>query len=43
MKDWAKCEADVVKLMNKHFTKGRDGSRIQHIVVHYNAPNWRMR
>jgi N-acetylmuramoyl-L-alanine amidase len=37
VKDWAKCEADVVKLMNKHFTKGRDGSRIQHIVVHYNA------
>lgn len=37
MKNWQTCEADVVKIMNKHFTKGRGGSRIQHIVIHYNA------
>lgn len=37
MKDWAKCQADVVKIMNKHFTSGRSGSKIQHIVIHYNA------
>ncbi len=26
MRDWARCEADVVRLMNKHFTKGRGGA-----------------
>ena len=36
MRDWARCEADVVRLMNKHFTPGRGGARIQHVVVHYN-------
>ncbi|MDD6693199.1 MAG: N-acetylmuramoyl-L-alanine amidase [Olsenella sp.] len=36
MRDWARCEADVVRLMNKHFTPGRSGARIQHVVVHYN-------
>lgn len=36
MRDWARCEADVVRLMNRHFTKGRGGARIQHVVVHYN-------
>jgi N-acetyl-anhydromuramyl-L-alanine amidase AmpD len=35
--NWQTCEADVVETMNKHFTKGRGGSRIQHIVVHYNV------
>lgn len=37
MKDWKTCTADVVKLMNKHFTSGRSGSKIQHVVLHYNA------
>lgn len=37
MKDWAKCQADVVKIMNKHFSSGRCGQKIQHVVVHYNA------
>jgi N-acetylmuramoyl-L-alanine amidase len=37
VKDWAKCVADVDKIMNKHFTSGRSGSKIQHIVIHYNA------
>lgn len=36
MRDWARCEADVVRLMNKHFSHGRSGARIQHVVVHYN-------
>ena len=39
MKNWEKCEADVVKLLNKHYTKGRGGRRIQYVVVHYNAAN----
>ena len=39
MKNWEKCEADVVKLLNKHYTKGRSGRRIQYIVEHYNAGN----
>ncbi|MGI6535113.1 MAG: N-acetylmuramoyl-L-alanine amidase [Eggerthellaceae bacterium] len=37
MKDWEKCVADVDKIMNKHFTSGRNGSKIQHVVIHYNA------
>ena len=39
MKNWEKCEADVVKLLNKHYTKGRSGRRIRYIVEHYNAGN----
>lgn len=39
MKSWEKCEADVVKLLNKHYTKGRSGRKIQYVVVHYNAAN----
>jgi N-acetylmuramoyl-L-alanine amidase len=37
VKSWEKCTADVDKIMNKHFTSGRNGSKIQHIVIHYNA------
>ncbi|WP_174519255.1 hypothetical protein [Tractidigestivibacter scatoligenes] len=36
MRDWARCEADIVRLLSKHFTPGRSGARIQHVVVHYN-------
>lgn len=39
MKDWKNCIADVVKLLTKHFTKGRGGYKIDKIVVHYNAGN----
>lgn len=39
MKNWEKCEADVVKLLNKHYTKGRSGRKISYVVVHYNAAN----
>lgn len=39
MKSWEKCEADVVKLLNKHYTSGRSGHKIEFVVVHYNAGN----
>ena len=37
MKDWHKLDADVVKLMNKHFTTGRSGHKIDMVVIHHNA------
>lgn len=37
MKNWETLEPDVVKLLTKHFTKGRGGRSIDKIVVHYNA------
>lgn len=37
MKDWYKLEPDRVKLMNKHYTPGRGGNKIQYAVVHHNA------
>lgn len=37
MKNWATCEADVTLLMNKHYTKGRAGKKIDRIVLHHNA------
>lgn len=37
MKDWKTAEPDVVKLLTKHFTKGRSGKSVKYIVVHYNA------
>lgn len=37
MKDWHKLDADVVMLMNKHYTPGRAGKRIEFVVVHHNA------
>lgn len=39
MKNWKTCEADVVKILGKHFTKGRGGRKIDKIIVHYNAGN----
>lgn len=39
MKDWEAVEADVVKLLSKHFTKGRGGHSVDKIVIHYNAGN----
>lgn len=39
MKNWKECAADVVKILKKHFTKGRGGHKIDKIVVHYNAGN----
>lgn len=37
MKDFYKVEPDRVKLLNKHFTPGRGGSKIKYIVRHHNA------
>jgi N-acetylmuramoyl-L-alanine amidase len=37
MRDWARCVADVDLIMKKHFTSGRSGKRIRHVVIHYNA------
>lgn len=37
MKNWLTLQPDRVKLMNKHFTKGRGGNKIECVVVHHNA------
>lgn len=39
MKNWNTLDADVVRLLNKHYTKGRSGRDISFVVVHYNAGN----
>lgn len=39
MKNWNTLDADVVKLLNTHYTKGRRGAKIKHVVVHYNGGN----
>lgn len=37
MKNWDKVEADKNVLMNKHFTKGRQGNKVDFIVIHHNG------
>ena len=37
MKNWDTLEADRVKLLNKHFTPGRGGKKIDKVVIHHNA------
>lgn len=37
MKSWRTLQPDRVKLMNKHFTKGRNGKKIERVVIHHNA------
>lgn len=37
MKNWDTLEPDVYRLMNKHFTQGRNGRNIDKIVIHHNA------
>ena len=39
MKNWDTLDADVVRLLNKHYTKGRSGRKVEFVVVHYNAGN----
>lgn len=39
MKDWNALEADVNTILDKHFTKGRGGKKVNKVVVHYNAGN----
>ncbi|WP_010541914.1 peptidoglycan recognition protein family protein [Dietzia alimentaria] len=37
MKSWENLEPDRYRLMNKHYSKGRNGRTIDKIVVHHNA------
>lgn len=37
MVNWNGVDADVNVWLNKHYTAGRGGSQIQHIVIHHNA------
>ena len=37
--DFVNLKADVNRILNKHFTSGRGGKKIDKIVVHYNAGN----
>lgn len=37
MKDWLTLEPDRVKIMNKHYTPGRGGNKVECVVVHHNA------
>lgn len=39
MKSWENLDADVVKLLTKHYTSGRSGRSIDKVIVHYNAGN----
>lgn len=37
MKDWKTLQPDRIKLMNRHYTPGRAGAKIEYVVVHHNA------
>lgn len=37
MKNWKTLEPDRIKLLNKHFTPGRGGKKIDKVVIHHNA------
>lgn len=39
MKSWTDLEPDEYKLLSKHFTAGRQGSPIRHVVIHHNGGN----
>lgn len=39
MKDWVTLEPDVTVLMNKHYSVGRAGHKVDKIVVHHNDGN----
>lgn len=39
MRNWETLDADVNQLMNKHYTAGRGGRRIDKIILHHNAGN----
>ena len=43
MKNWNTLEADVDLIMNKHYTKGRNGRRIDKVIIHHNAGNLSIR
>ncbi|OXN01497.1 peptidoglycan recognition protein family protein [Bifidobacterium vansinderenii] len=37
MKNWDTLEADVDRILTKHFTSGRNGRKIKMVVVHHNG------
>lgn len=39
MKDWDRLEPDEYRLINRHYTRGRQGHRIDKIILHHNAAN----
>lgn len=39
MKNWLTLDADVNKIMGKHFTRGRGGKSIQFVGIHYDYGN----
>ncbi|MDE1654376.1 N-acetylmuramoyl-L-alanine amidase [Actinotignum schaalii] len=39
MKNWNTLEADIDLIMNKHYTPGRNGRKIDKAIIHHNAGN----
>lgn len=39
MKNWATLDADENRILNNHYTKGRNGRRINKVIIHHNAGN----
>lgn len=39
MKSWTKLQADETRILKKHYTPGRNGKKIDRIVIHHNAGN----
>ena len=37
--NWETLDADINKILTKHFTAGRSGAKINKIIIHYNAGN----
>ena len=35
MEDWKTLQPDQIRLINKHFTPGRGGQKIQHVTIHH--------
>ena len=43
MKNWNTLEADIDLIMNKHYTAGRSGRKIDKVIIHHNAGNLTIR
>lgn len=43
MKNWNTLETDIDLIMNKHYTPGRNGRRIDKVIIHHNAGNLTIR
>ena len=39
MKSWDRLEADVNRILDRHYTPGRGGAKVNKVIVHYNAGN----